>query len=286
MIRSVISTVLLAAVIGLVPAAAARAQSQDYFIPGQGQGQGQAHRPAAAPRPAPSRQARGPAPAAVPPSAEDAPVPQLQLPPAPDIPALPRGASAPAAVMGVIGVPDIMRVSTAYQEVDKLITQRRDKLNEDAQKEQSSWRDMEQSLASDRAKLSPDQIRAREHDLQERITKAQKAFRERGNILQAQAQYGQAQIERALVGIIQRVAESRGMNIVLHRQLVALNVPEFDITEECATQLNKVLPSIGIPADGQMPPLAQAGNGKSEPGKADQAKSDDHAAPAKPAQKK
>ncbi len=285
MIRSVISTVLLAAAIGLVPAAV-RAQGQDYFIPGQGQGQ--AHRPAAAPRPAPSRQAqaRGPAPAGA--SAEEAPapVPQLQLPPAPDIPALPRGASAPAAVMGVIGVPDIMRVSTAYQEVDKLITQRRDKLNEDAQKEQAVWRDMEQSLASERAKLSPDQIRAREHDLQERITKAQKAFRERGNVLQAQAQYGQAQIERALVGIIQRVAESRGMNIVLHRQLVALNVPEFDITEECATQLNKVLPSIGIPSDGQMPPLAQASNGKSEPGKADQAKSDDHAAPAKPAQKK
>lgn len=285
MIRSVISTVLLAAAIGLVPAAAS-AQSQDYFIPGQGQ----AHRPAAAPRPAPSRQARGPAPAPVPPTAEEAPapVPQLQLPPAPDIPALPRGASAPAAVMGVIGVPDIMRVSTAYQEVDKLITQRRDKLNEDAQKEQAAWRDMEQSLAAERAKLSPDQIRAREHDLQERITKAQKAFRERGNVLQAQAQYGQAQIERALVGIIQRVAESRGMNIVLHRQLVALNVPEFDITEECATQLNKVLPSIGIPADGQMPPLAQASNGKADHGKADHGKADQGKSenPAQPAPKK
>jgi hypothetical protein len=44
------------------------------------------------------------------------------------------------------------------------------------------------------------------------------------------------------------------MNMVLHRQQVALNVNEFDITAEVADQLNKVLPSVVIPPDGVLPP--------------------------------
>lgn len=265
MIRHLLPAALVVAAFGLLSPAAS-AQSQDYFIPGQGQGRPPAAAPAQAPRAA--RPARPAAPVAAPalvaPEGQMAadepmgPPQQLQLPPAPDLPALQRGASPPAAVMGVIGVPDIMRVSTAFQQVDKTVGERREKLNEDAQKEQNTWRDMEQALANDRGKLSPEQIRGREHELQERITKAQKEFRERGNILQAAAQYGQAQIERTLVGIIQRVAESRGMNIVMHRQMVALNVPEFDITEQVAGELNKALSSVVLPPDGVMPPLVQA----------------------------
>jgi Skp family chaperone for outer membrane proteins len=176
----------------------------------------------------------------------------------------------------VIGVPDIMRASTAAQQIEKTIGERREKLNEDAQKEQAAWRDMQQALANDRSKLSPDQIRARERELQDRITKAQRDFRERGAIIQQAAQYGLAQIERTLVGLIQRVAESRGMNIVLHRQQVALNVNEFDITAETIDELNKVLPSVVIPPDGALPPeMAAAPSG---PAQAQPA-----AAPAKPA---
>jgi Skp family chaperone for outer membrane proteins len=210
---------------------------------------------------------------------EQAPVqlsPRVQLPPVPDIPALPRGPSPPASVLGVLGVPDVMHASTAAQQIEKTIGERREKLNEDAQKEQAAWRDMQQALANDRAKLSPDQIRARERELQDRITKAQRDFRERGNIIQQAAQFGLAQIERTLVGLIQKVAESRGMNMVLHRQQVALNVNEFDITNEVIEQLNKVLPSVIVPPEGQLPPeMAAAPNA---PAQAQPA-----ATPAKPA---
>ena len=177
---------------------------------------------------------------------------QAALPPPPEMPALPRGATPPAAVVGVLGVPEVMRASSAAQQVEKTIGERRQKLNEDAQKEQAAWRDLQQALGGpDRAKQSPEQVRAKERELQDRITSAQREFRERGNIIQEAAQYGLAQIERTLVGVIQRVAESRGMNLVLHRQQVALNVNEFDITEQVAEQLNKVLPTVIIPPDGR-----------------------------------
>jgi Skp family chaperone for outer membrane proteins len=164
-----------------------------------------------------------------------------------------------------------------------VIGERRDHLNEDAQKEQGAWRDMQQSLANDRAKLSPEQVRNRERELQERITNAQKTFRDRNRIIQEAAQYALGQIERTLIGVIRQVADSRGMNLVLHRAQVALNVNEFDITEEVTKQLNEVLPHVVIPPEG-VSPVAEAQ--KAQQQAEQQQKAQSPAAPAAPAPKR
>jgi Skp family chaperone for outer membrane proteins len=245
---------LLAAV---PPAGLAQAQSQDFFIPGQG-------RPGAAPaqgaRPPGQPAARPPAAAQQPPRAaepqpdlDEAPLGQIPIPPVPELPALPKGDAPPTVVMGVIGLPEVMRASLAAQQADRIIGERRDKLNEDAQKEQLLWRDMQQALARDRARLTPDQIRARERELQERITAAQRSFRDRNRIIQEAAQYAINQVQAALIAVIRQVAESRGINLVLHRSQVALNVTEFDISEQVADELNKILPTVVVPPDGVSP---------------------------------
>ncbi len=192
------------------------------------------------------------------PPPDDGPPLQVQLPPVPDLPPMPRGAAPPAAVIGVLGIPDIMRASSAAQQVEKTIGERREKLNTDAQKEQAAWRDLQQALANQRAGLSADQIRTKERELQERITNAQRVFRDRNRIIQEAGQVGLAQIERMLIAVIRQVAESRGMNLVLHRAQVALNINEFDVTEQVVEQMNKVLPSVTLPADGVSAAVAAA----------------------------
>ena len=47
------------------------------------------------------------------------------------------------------------------------------------------------------------------------------------------------------------------MNLVMHRAQVALNINEFDITDQVTQQMNKVMPSIDISPEG-VSPLAQA----------------------------
>ena len=251
--------------------------AQGYFIPPQAAAPRQAAPAQAAPRPAP----RPPAPVqqALPPpppvqipggftgvpgsdtvdaGTDAAAAAQLPNLPVPDLPPLPKGSTPPAAVIGVLGVPEIMRATTAAQQVEKVIAQRREKLNEDAQKEQAAWRDLQQQLGAQRATLNPDQVRQKERELQERITASQNSFRDRNRIIQETAQYSLGQIERTLIAVIRQVAESRGMNLVLHRAQVALNGYEFDITEQVTQQMNKVMPTINIPPDG-VSPLAQAG---------------------------
>ena len=176
----------------------------------------------------------------------------------PDLPGIPRGPTPPDAVIGVLGIPDIMRASSAAQQVEKTIAERREKLTQDAQKEQAAWRELQQALAGQRASMTPDQIRAKEKELQDRVTNAQRGFRDRNRFMQEAAQVGLAQIERTLIQVIRQVAESRGMNLVLHRAQVALNVNEFDITDPVVQQLNKVLPSVQLPAEGVSAALAAA----------------------------
>lgn len=282
--RNLIAAALLAVAFLLAPA---KAGAQDYFIPGAPKGPAQSApsrptqrpSPSPAPRPQPMPQPVAPDPLggpqggifggpAGPDDQQDQPAYQVQLPPVPELPPLPKVAPPPTAVIGVMGVPEVMRASTAAQQVDKVIGERREKLNADAQKEQAVWRDLQQQLTAQRSAMSADQIRAKERELQERITNAQKQFRERQRVIQEAAQVGVGQIERTLVAVIRQVAESHGMNLVLHRQQVALNVNEFDITDEIAKQLNKILPSVTIPAEGESPSAQAAAPASATPASA------------------
>jgi Skp family chaperone for outer membrane proteins len=159
------------------------------------------------------------------------------------------GSVPPAGVIGVLGVPDVMRASSAAQAVDKVIGARKERLQLEAQRAEANWREMQQSLQNDAAHLTRDQALTRERALQDRVRTDRKQLQERQRVIQEAAQVALGQIERTLIQIIRQVAESRGMNLVLHRSQVALNVQDFDITEAVVAQLNKALPTVQIPAD-------------------------------------
>ncbi len=193
----------------------------------------------------------GAAPDAAP--ADNQPLPQYNLPPLAPLPPLPKTAPPPGAVIGVLGVPDVMRASTAYQQVQKIIGVRRDKLAADYQKQQQVWRDQQQQFLNERGKIPNTELATKEEALQRDVARETKVFRARSRVIQEAGQVALAQIERVLVAVIRQVSESRGMNLVLHREQVALNIADFDITDEVTAQLNTLLPSVVIPPDGQEP---------------------------------
>jgi Skp family chaperone for outer membrane proteins len=248
-----------------VPQAAAQ-QNPQWFVPNQPRAAAPA-RPAPRPTAGPQSEAQGAAPGLVtegaPPGAEGQPQQQVQvqLPPPPEVPPVPKGPTPPAAIVGVLSVADVMRASTAFQQADKEFVGRRQKLNEDAQKEQVTLRDLGQALANERGKLTPEQIRNREKELQDRIGESRRVFGERNRIIQEASQYVMAQIDRAVELVTQQVAISRGMNIVLNRAQILGVTNEFDMTPSVAENLNKVLSAVVIPPDGVSPVAMQAKEG-------------------------
>jgi Skp family chaperone for outer membrane proteins len=232
----ILSVALIGAAIALPVAAQGQ---QQWFVPGQPQGQAPAgQRPAQQPQ----RPAQAPA-----------------QRPAPTPPPLAPGQPPPAAVIGIVDVPEIQRVSSAFTQVREAIETRRGRLNEDLQREQQRWRDEQQRLAAERATLSPEQLRNRERDLQDRITDSQRTLRDRAAGIEQLAQTALREIEQALGIVIRQVATSRSVNIVLPRPLVIFNEPQFDLTEEVAAQLNRMIPSVTLPAEaGEAPPARPA----------------------------
>lgn len=220
-----------AAIAAALIASPATAQQGQWFVPGQGQQRPaqQAQRPAQAPAQPP---ARAPAP-------------------------LPPGESPPAAVIGIVDVPEIQRVSTAFTQIRQEIERRRAALNEELQREQQRWRDEQQRLAAERGSLTPEQLRARERELQDRITDSQRALRDRAGQIEQVAQAALREIEQVLGVIIREVAGARKVNLVLPRPLVIFNEPPFDLTAEVAAQLNRRLPSVTLPGETPERPVAQ-----------------------------
>jgi len=160
-------------------------------------------------------------------------------------------------------------VSSAFTQVREAIETRRARLNEDLQREQQRWRDEQQRLATERATLAPEQLRMRERDLQDRITDSQRTLRDRAAAIEQLAQTALREIEQALGVVIRQVASSRSVNIVLPRPLVIFNEPPFDLTEEVAAQLNRMIPSVTLPPEpGEAPARPQTtrpGGGQATP---------------------
>jgi Skp family chaperone for outer membrane proteins len=267
--RLLSASALAAAILWVAVEPGAAQQNQEWFVPNQTQRPAGPRPPARPAAPAASPQQGAAVPGLIPeggaPGAEGQQQLQVQLPPPPEVPPLPKGPTPPAAIVGVLSVPDVMRASTAFQQADKEFLARRQKLNEDAQKEQVTLRDLGQQLANERAKLSPEQIRTREKELQDRITESRRSFGERNRIIQEASQYVMAQIDRAVEMVTQQVAISRGINIVLNRAQILGTTSDFDLTPVVVDDLNKVLGGVVIPPAGVSPVAAQSQSGGAAP---------------------
>jgi len=257
-IRHTLAALLAAPLLLPALSTGVRAQSSPgWFVPSQPAPAAPAHA-TASPRGRAVRQAPPPAPSPVAEADQGGdidqgqpqqPMPPLPTPPVPALPPLPKAAPPPTAVVGVLGVPDVMRASNAAQIIQRVIGARKEKLRLDIDRAQATWREMEQALQNDAPHLTPDQGRTRERALRERVNSDRKALQERNRIISEAGQVALNQIESTLVAVIRQVAESRGMNVVLHRSQVALNMPEFDITQEVTEQLNKLQPTVKIPGE-------------------------------------
>lgn len=252
-----ISAFLLA---GAAPAAIAQT-SPGYFIPpSEPQGEAApAHKPAAKPAAASTMGTDT--------AAADAAAAQAQpkMPPIPQLPALPKTSPPPVAVIGVLSVPEVMQKSTAAQGVQAIIQDRRAKLAAEAQKDQAGWQAEQAKITAERSTLTDAALEAKEKALQGEIAAAQTSFRARDQAIQNSAQAALGEIEATLIAVIRQVADEHGMNLVLHREQVALNISAFDITDEVAAQLNKQVTTVPVPPSvvtPGMPIASQDGSGQ------------------------
>lgn len=175
----------------------------------------------------------------------------------PNLPALPPEPAPPTAVVGVLSVPDVLQNSTAAQGVQEVIQQRQAALAKDAQAARDKIQAEQQAIMAERGKISDPALEKKEQDLQNEIAATQTKFQERNEAIQASGQAGLQEIETMLAAIVRQEAEAHGMNLILHREQVVLNVAAFDITDETTKELNKLLPHVDVPPSVVTPAMMQ-----------------------------
>ena len=252
--RSLMTGAVAGALLAAVAAGPVLAQSSPgYFIPPSASSAGPSGPPASAPRPVhhAARPLAAPAPqvasGTAAGTASGATPAQAALPPIPQLTALPKVPPPPVAVIGVLSVPEVMQKSTAAQGVQEIIRDRQAALGGDAQQARTKIQDEQARIVAQRGKLSEAQLEAKEKALQDEISTTQTSFQARNQAIQNSGQAALGQIEAELIAVIRQVAQAHGMNLVLHREQVALNVDDFDITSDVVTQLNKLLPAVAVP---------------------------------------
>lgn len=165
----------------------------------------------------------------------------------PTVPTLPPQPAPPTAVIGVLSVPDVLQNSTAAQGVQAVIQQRQAVLAKEAQAARDKIQAQQQAIMAEHGKESDAVIEKKEQALQNQIAATQTNFQERNEAIQASAQQALQRIEATLVEIVKQEAQAHGMNLILHREQVVLNVAAFDITDETTKELNKLLPHVSVP---------------------------------------
>jgi len=226
--------------LGAAPAAQAQSSGSGYFMP-----------------PSASPPAASPAPAQAP---VQAPAPQAQAQPAqpqiPSLPPLPPENAPPTAIIGVLSVPDVMQKSTAAQGVQAEIQKRQSVLKADEEKAQAGLQADQQQILAERGKISAADFDKKVQGWQNEVGAAQTKFQQKGQAIQNSGQAALGQIEAELIGIIRQEAQAHQMNLILHREQVVLNIAAFDLTDETAVELNKLLPSVKVPPSVVTPGMA------------------------------
>lgn len=175
----------------------------------------------------------------------------------PNLPTLPAEPAPPTAVIGVLSVEQVLQSSTAAQGVQEVIQQRRAALAKDAQAARDKIQAEQQAIMAERGKLSDADLEKKEMALQSEIAVTQTKFQERNEAIQVSGQEALQKIETMLAAIVRQEAEAHGMNLILHREQVVLNVAAFDITDETTKELNQLMPRVTVPPSVITPAIMQ-----------------------------
>lgn len=165
----------------------------------------------------------------------------------------------PEPSIAIVDVESIMRQSLAVQSARQQIDEIAGNLQQTIADEEEKLRAEEQTLQQQRSLLSPEVFTERSRALQERAANLQ----QRARSLRATLDRGMAQtmqrIQRVAFEEIGKLAEEKGVNLVLPRSQIVVAVDSFNITEEALERLNARLSEVEMSLERDAPET-QGGN--------------------------
>ena len=145
----------------------------------------------------------------------------------------------PAPVIGIVDVEAILREASAVKSVRAQLEAISSKMQGDLNKDEDRLRASETELQQQRALLTPEVFAQKRQEFQRDALAFQQRARTARQIVDQGFREAMGRIERVLLDEVSKLAEERGINLVLRRNQVAVAREEYDISDAALERLNK-----------------------------------------------
>ena len=179
------------------------------------------------------------------PAAQPAPV----APVAPAVqqqPAAKPGEPLKAPLVAVVDVQRIMQESSASKGIQKAIESQRDSYQKEIQSLEGKLQNAENELRKQQTVLAPDAFAAKRRDFEKQVADVQRTVQARKRTLDTAFNDAMTNVQKTMLEIVQDIADERGANVVIPRNLLVLFASNLDVTEPVLERLNKQLPTVAV----------------------------------------
>jgi len=172
--------------------------------------------------------------------------PRAAQPAAPAAPALSTELPAKGTSVVFFDVENVMRASTAMQNVNAQAERVRNALQADATRQEGELRRQEEELGAQRASLSQDAFNQRRRDFEGRVQTIQTQLQTRRRNLEQN--YGDAaqKVQQAMTETVIELMNEQEYQIVLPNSFIFVARTSLDISGEVARRLNRRLPTAAM----------------------------------------
>lgn len=146
----------------------------------------------------------------------------------------------------VMDVAQVIRRSTAAQDIQAQIDVQREAAQEEFAKIEEELRAIDAELAEQRASLDPAEFERRRRDFEEQIVEAQTRAQARRVGIERAQEAAIEKVKEALETVVIEIARARRVSLVLDRADVVLASADFDISGEALARLNELLPKVDV----------------------------------------
>lgn len=161
-------------------------------------------------------------------------------------PAAAKGDPLKSPIVAVVDVQRIMQESSASKGIQKAIESQRDSYQKEIQTLEDKLQNAENELRKQQTVLAPDAFAAKRRDFEKQVADVQRTVQERKRTLDTAFNDAMTHVQKTMLDIVQDLADERGANVVIPRNLLVLFASNLDVTEAVLERLNKQLPSVPV----------------------------------------
>jgi Skp family chaperone for outer membrane proteins len=152
-------------------------------------------------------------------------------------------------IIGILDSGRIGNASSAGKALNDQVSAALNKLEGDFRKNEQALQQQMQQLMQARSAnppMAPADFEAKRKALYDQDQKLQQTYDKNKQALGQRVEKARAQIGEAAQKIVTDIAKARGLTLVLERTAAHIFVPQWDITQEVMTRLNKALPTVKL----------------------------------------